>query len=60
MGKNRLAAIFSIPRLRSRRQKARFLPPAPPRSYARTGDFLDTAPGFRAARSAVFAARVVA
>ena len=31
------AAIFSIPRLRSRRQKARFLPPGPARRYARAG-----------------------
>jgi len=28
-------AIFSIPHLRFRRQKAWFLPPAPSRSYAR-------------------------
>jgi hypothetical protein len=34
------AAIFSIPRLRFRRQKARFLPPGPSRSYARAAAIL--------------------
>src|SRR5262245_30306863 len=35
-------AIFSIPRLRFRRQKAWFLPPASPRSYARAKTLLET------------------
>jgi hypothetical protein len=52
-------AIFSRPRLRFRRQKAWFLPPAASRSYARA-DFFKTTPAFPAAKSVVFAACRVA